>query len=58
MAFWSANKVWDPVCGMELDPKKAAESHAHGGRTYYFCSAACKALFIDTPDRYAKLRGD
>lgn len=43
----------DPVCGMQVDEKKAAGSATHGGRTYYFCSAGCKATFEKAPDKYA-----
>lgn len=43
----------DPVCGMQVDEKKAAGSATHGGRTYYFCSAGCKATFEKVPDKYA-----
>ena len=43
----------DVVCGMQVDEKKAAGSATHGGRTYYFCSAGCKATFEKAPDKYA-----
>lgn len=43
----------DPVCGMQVDEKKAAGSTTHGGRTYHFCSAGCKATFEKAPDKYA-----
>jgi Cu+-exporting ATPase len=43
----------DPVCGMQVHEKKAAGSATHGGRTYYFCSAGCKATFEKAPDKYA-----
>ena len=42
----------DPVCGMSVDPAKAAGSHSHGGRTYYFCSRGCIEKFKKEPDRY------
>ncbi len=35
----------DPVCGMKLEPKTAAGSSVRDGKTYYFCSPACKAKF-------------
>ena len=41
----------DPVCGMEVDEKKAAAS-AYQGKTYYFCAAACKATFVKAPEKY------
>jgi hypothetical protein len=30
----------DPVCGMQVDEKKAAATSVHKGTTYYFCAAA------------------
>jgi Cu+-exporting ATPase len=42
----------DPVCGMTVDPRTAAGSHMHGGRTYWFCSTGCVARFKADPDRY------
>lgn len=42
----------DPVCGMTVNPVKAAHHAKHGGQTYYFCSAGCHAKFIAAPDRY------
>jgi P-type Cu+ transporter len=41
----------DPVCGMAVDPRQAA-SHAHAGKTFYFCSKACRDRFGQTPDAY------
>ena len=28
----------DPVCGMQVDPKKAAGTSEYQGKTYYFCN--------------------
>src|SRR5262245_13014316 len=42
----------DPVCGMKVDPAKAAGSATHGGRTYYFCGKGCLAKFTADPARY------
>ena len=42
----------DPVCGMSVDPARAAGSHEHDGRTYYFCSAGCRARFAADPEKY------
>ena len=42
----------DPVCGMTVDPHRAALKAEHGGRTYYFCSAGCRAKFIADPAKY------
>ncbi len=44
----------DVVCGMQVDPGKAAGSSEYQGRTYYFCSAGCKRKFDQEPERYAK----
>src|SRR5919107_1125618 len=35
----------DPVCGMTVDPAKAAGFSDREGVRYYFCSAGCKAKF-------------
>ena len=44
----------DPVCGMMVDPKRAAGSSSVGGKTSYFCSAGCKATFDSNPTKFAK----
>ena len=44
--------IKDPVCGMSVDPAKAAGSHGHGGVTYYFCSRGCLDKFRQDPHRY------
>ena len=43
----------DPVCGMKVDPKKAAGKSAYKGETVYFCSLDCKAKFDKEPERFA-----
>lgn len=42
----------DPICGMVVN-KATALSSQRGGRSYYFCSAACKRTFED-PERELK----
>ena len=42
----------DPVCGMQVDEKKAGASTAYKGTTYYFCATACKATFEKSPEKY------
>lgn len=42
----------DPVCGMQIDEKKAAASTEHLGKTYYFCSESCKQEFNSDPHKY------
>jgi Cu+-exporting ATPase len=43
----------DPVCGMSVDPGKAAGSSSYQGKTYYFCSLDCKKNFDKNPGQYA-----
>jgi uncharacterized protein len=42
----------DPVCGMSVDKGKA-RTLEYEGRTYYFCSDHCKAMFEADPERFA-----
>lgn len=44
----------DPVCGMQVDPAKAAGRAEHKGKTYYFCSAGCKTKFEANPGQFIK----
>jgi len=44
----------DVVCGMQVDPAKAAATSEYKGRTYYFCAKACKAKFDANPTHYVK----
>ena len=41
----------DPVCGMSVDPERAAGKSEHDGNVYYFCSAGCKQKFDAAPER-------
>jgi P-type Cu+ transporter len=43
----------DPVCGMSVDPQKAAGSSTYGARTFYFCALRCKQKFDASPEQYA-----
>ncbi|AEB11778.1 YHS domain-containing protein [Marinithermus hydrothermalis] len=45
-------KVKDPVCGMEVDPKTASFSTEYQGKTYYFCCKGCKNAFDKDPEKY------
>src|ERR1700732_1764358 len=42
----------DPVCGMNVDPNKAAAKVEHAGKTYYFCAPGCAKRFQQTPSEY------
>jgi YHS domain-containing protein len=44
----------DPICGMNVDENKAAGTAIHNGKTYFFCSAGCKAKFEKEPEKYTK----
>jgi P-type Cu+ transporter len=44
----------DVVCGMQVDPAKAAGVSQYGGKPYYFCSTSCKAKFDANPGQYVK----
>jgi P-type Cu+ transporter len=48
----SATLERDPVCGMTVDPARAKATHAHEGKTYYFCCAGCKEKFGAAPAKY------
>jgi YHS domain-containing protein len=43
----------DPVCGMQVDESKAAGQSVYQRKTFYFCSAGCKAKFDQNPAQYA-----
>ena len=42
----------DVVCGMDVDPAKAAATSEYNGKTYYFCAKACKIKFDVNPSQY------
>ena len=46
--------VKDPVCGMTVDPKTAANRQEHDGTTYYFCSSQCLNKFRSEPTKYKR----
>jgi Cu+-exporting ATPase len=39
----------DPVCGMTVDPQRAAGSSEYRGETFFFCALSCKAKFDANP---------
>jgi P-type Cu+ transporter len=47
----------DPVCGMVVDPKKAAGKVEHGGNRYFFCSKHCAERFEKEPDKFLAAPG-
>src|SRR6185295_5395710 len=42
----------DPVCGMTVDPQRAAGSFEYSGQTYYFCALGCREKFKADPEKY------
>ncbi|MCP9460723.1 MAG: heavy metal translocating P-type ATPase [Nitrospira sp.] len=42
----------DPVCGMTVQPERAAGSHVYQGKTYYFCATSCLNKFREDPAYY------
>src|ERR1043166_3358324 len=42
----------DPVCGMTVDPRRAAGSFEYRGQTYYFCALGCREKFKADPEKY------
>ena len=49
-----ASTVKDAVCGMDVNPAKAAGKSGHKGKTYYFCNRQCKEKFDKDPGHYLK----
>lgn len=47
----------DPVCGMQVDEKKAAATTVYRGVTYSFCAPACKATFDKSPEKFTEKAG-
>jgi YHS domain-containing protein len=45
------NLVLDPICGMRIEPKKAAATRMHDGMTYCFCSPGCVSRFDADPEK-------
>jgi Cu+-exporting ATPase len=42
----------DVVCGMRVEPAKAAGRTEHDGKTYYFCGKGCLQKFQADPKKY------
>jgi voltage-gated potassium channel len=48
--------VIDPVCGAEVDPRKATFTTDFNGMKYYFDSQECKDAFVKNPDRFMEMQ--
>src|SRR5438876_4403537 len=55
--YASAPREKDLVCGMSVDPAKAAGKVQYGGKTYYFCSARCAERFSEEPEKFLAVPG-
>ena len=44
--------VKDPVCGMDVDPKKAEVTSIYKGETIYFCNPRCRERFNADPESF------
>ena len=44
----------DPVCGMQVDDKKAPATSTYKGERYVFCGQECKNKFDQNPDGYSQ----
>ena len=47
-----APTVIDPVCGMHVDPTRAAAHWDYRGTRYYFCNPRCRERFEADPEKY------
>jgi P-type Cu+ transporter len=47
----------DPVCGMGVTPQ-SPHVFPHNGKTFYFCSAGCRAKFSANPSQYLAAKID
>ncbi len=52
----AAHDVKDPVCRMNTDTDTTPFRETINGKTYYFCSEACKTRFDKAPASYVKLQ--
>ena len=48
----------DPVCGMTVEPEKAAAQLQHAGKIYYFCAKGCARKFSTDPGKYLPRTGE
>ena len=42
----------DPVCGMSVEPLRAAAQEEHEAKNYFFCSIGCATRFRTDPAKY------
>src|SRR6266403_1300869 len=49
--------VKDPVCGMMVDPQRAAGKAEYAGKSYFFCSPRCKERLEKEPEKFLAAPG-
>ena len=49
-----AERIKDPVCGMEIEKDAAVGPVEHRGKIFYFCRQRCKQKFENEPSKYTK----
>lgn len=47
-------KVYDPVCGMQVESEETPYKTVYRGRVHYFCSARCRRAFEADPELYLR----
>jgi P-type Cu+ transporter len=47
----------DPVCGMKVQPDRAAGHYDYRGKRYFFCGVSCLRKFEETPGKYVAADG-
>ena len=52
----AAERVVDPVCGMEIGREDAVGSYVHEGQEYFFCNPSCLENFRANPSQYLSPR--
>src|SRR4029450_3048155 len=50
----ATERTTDPVCGMTVDPARAAAKLDYNGETYYFCNPRCLERFKANPESFLK----
>ena len=53
-----SSTVFDPVCGMTVNPETAAGSMVHRGKWYYFCHPNCLRKFQADPESFIDSKSD
>jgi P-type Cu+ transporter len=46
----------DPVCGMSVDPARAAATYEYEGKKYFFCNPRCQEKFSAEPRKYLMVK--